>query len=702
MRDSTSTGRGRPTPTRTQGRAAIPAALLLGAAILAGALPAVSARLALAQDLDLGGWTLVQANSTSLYTFPVGTILHPGGYLVLGRYADRASFEAFHGVTLGANVVYLTNTNSSAAVPMINGDETFTLKDAGGAVVDGPTPAFVLTDLSHHRTDPEAAPWTLDDDTPTPGSGVEAPDAVFSGLVISEASDGAGSGNYIYEFVELYYDADAGAGTNLPPAIGGVAHSPTAPVAGDDVTIAAVVTDADGTVGQVLCHYRFDGASFLATAMSPLGGDAYEAVLAAVPGNVVLQYYITAADDLGALSADPADAPATVHAVDVAGLPGAGRVVLFDHAHGQDAGTSGNWRIDDDYPDPLPADPASETAWSGQLSSWAYELHLLGHTVRSNTTALTSAWLDGVDLLVIPEPQNPFTADEIEAVRQFVFAGGSLFFIADHNSSDRDGDGWDSPSILGGYSEPHISVPVGSDVETFCGALFGLHVHVKDEGDNSISGTYTNVNPDPLNPVIHGDYGDVASIVYHVGNVMSLWPAANPDLSEVGAIVSLDEGSPHPAAWSRYGAGRVFGFGDSSDMADGTDAEFHEDNWHEADHRALFLNATMWLLSGSVSAAGDPDLPAPFGLGLRAWPNPFNPQLTLSFELPAEAAVRLAVYDVAGRLVRTLHDGPLPAGPQRFVWDGRDDGGRAAASGTYLVRASDGAALTVRKVVLAR
>lgn len=674
--------------------------LSAGALLVCILLP--GARAPLAQDLDLGGWTLEQASSTSVYTFPAGTVLHPGGYLVLGRYADRAAFEIFHGVTLGPDVVYLTNTNSSAAVPMINGDETYTLKDAAAAVMDGPTPAFLLTNLSHHRTDPEALPWTLNDDTPTPGSGVEAQDAVFSGMVISEASDGAGSGNYIYEFVELYYDADAGTGTNLPPVVSGVSHAPADPIAGDDITITAAATDSDGTIVQVLCFFRYDAAAFTSAAMSPQGGGLYQAILLDAPGDAVLEYYVRAQDDQGAWTSDPAGAPTTVYSVNVQGLPTPARVVLFDHAHGQDAGTNGNWRIDDNYPDPSPALPVSETSWNGQLSSWAYELYLLGHTVRSNTTALSAAWLTGVDLLVIPEPQNPFTAAEIEAVRQFVFAGGSLFFVADHNSSDRDGDGWDSPSILGGYSVPHITVPVGSDVETFCGALFGLHVHVKDEGNNSISGTYTNVNGDPLNPVIHGPYGEVASVVYHVGNVMTLWPAANPHLSEVGAIVSLDAGFPHPAAWSRYGDGKVFGFGDSSDMADGTDSEFHEDNWHEADHRALFLNATMWLLAGGVSGVADPDLPSPFGVDLRAYPNPFNPQLTVAFDLPAAATVDLAVYDLAGRLVRTLYAGAMDAGPRQFTWDGRDMGGRAAASGVYLVRICDGTSVALQKVVLAR
>jgi hypothetical protein len=67
-------------------------------------------------------------------------------------------------------------------------------------------------------------------------------------------------------------------------------------------------------------------------------------------------------------------------------------------------------------------------------------------------------------------------------------------------------------------------------------------------------------------------------------------------------------------------------------------------------------------------------------------PNPFNPRTTIRFDLPAAGNVRLAVYDVAGRLVRVLVAGERPAGSHEAVWDGRDASGRSAPSGSYLAR----------------
>lgn len=83
-------------------------------------------------------------------------------------------------------------------------------------------------------------------------------------------------------------------------------------------------------------------------------------------------------------------------------------------------------------------------------------------------------------------------------------------------------------------------------------------------------------------------------------------------------------------------------------------------------------------------------------------PNPFNPSTQLRFDLPHSAAVRLGVYDLRGRLVRTLLRGEvLPAGSREIQWDGRNDQGLDAASGIYLLRLeSDGQRQTQRAVLL--
>jgi hypothetical protein len=66
------------------------------------------------------------------------------------------------------------------------------------------------------------------------------------------------------------------------------------------------------------------------------------------------------------------------------------------------------------------------------------------------------------------------------------------------------------------------------------------------------------------------------------------------------------------------------------------------------------------------------------------YPNPFNPSTTISFYLPIRDRISLKVYDLLGREVRTLiNNEEHQAGTGSVVWDGKDNAGRAAATGTY-------------------
>ena len=109
--------------------------------------------------------------------------------------------------------------------------------------------------------------------------------------------------------------------------------------------------------------------------------------------------------------------------------------------------------------------------------------------------------------------------------------------------------------------------------------------------------------------------------------------------------------------------------------------------------------------SAMLSPAATSDMPVPVIAELRLHPNrpnPFNPRTTLAFDLPRESRVRLAVFDLAGRLVRTLVDGDLPAGAYEQVWDGADGDGRAMPSGTYVARLEAQGKVETRQLSLVR
>lgn len=169
---------------------------------------------AVSTTLDVGGYTLTQANSTQTYTLPAGTTVPAGGYVVIARNVDKAAFETAWGVTLGPDVVFL---NSGEKAPMINGGETYTLTNAVGAVLDGPTIVLPSTSQSVRRNDPclpagSAGSWTAGAlASATPGSG--AGKGCGAGLVINEFSDASAFAN---EFVELHWDSPAAGGRFYP------------------------------------------------------------------------------------------------------------------------------------------------------------------------------------------------------------------------------------------------------------------------------------------------------------------------------------------------------------------------------------------------------------------------------------------------------------------------------------------------------
>ncbi len=85
-----------------------------------------------------------------------------------------------------------------------------------------------------------------------------------------------------------------------------------------------------------------------------------------------------------------------------------------------------------------------------------------------------------------------------------------------------------------------------------------------------------------------------------------------------------------------------------------------------------------------------------------AYPNPFNPATTVSFMLAGAGRAELALYDAAGRCVRTLVSGDLAAGDHTVVWDGQTDEGSRAPSGVYFARLTAQGVSSVQKLMLVK
>lgn len=266
--------------------------------------------------------------------------------------------------------------------------------------------------------------------------------------------------------------------------------------------------------------------------------------------------------------------------------------VLFDAAHGQTAANA-DWRIDDDNGAPRPADPSSESDWTGSYSAWGYELHRTGRyevaSLRSG--ALTYGTGDDFDLadfdvLVLPEPNNwgdmgrrtnvEKGRAEREAILAFVRAGGGLVMLADHVRSDRDNDGVESIDVLNALLS-----------ELACGMSFNsvdLYEHTRVFGGS---------------PVVVGPFGRLENVSVYNGTSMTVARGSSAEAAVFRAgVTDPTSNMAHNmvlGATCTAEAGRIFAYGDSSIANDGTGGD-PRNAWTEdwKSHRRMLLNATEW------------------------------------------------------------------------------------------------------------
>lgn len=99
-----------------------------------------------------------------------------------------------------------------------------------------------------------------------------------------------------------------------------------------------------------------------------------------------------------------------------------------------------------------------------------------------------------------------------------------------------------------------------------------------------------------------------------------------------------------------------------------------------------FLSLFENFAETSVKNPQDSPILPSFYILHQNFPNPFNPITTISYELPEKGYVKLYVFDITGRLVKTLQDGEQNAGVYQFQWSGENWNGKKVVSGLYFYR----------------
>lgn len=237
--------------------------------------------------------------------------------------------------------------------------------------------------------------------------------------------------------------------------------------------------------------------------------------------------------------------------------------VLFDLTKSEDSGNA-DWRID------------------GAYSEWAKELRGNGYVVETLTgSAITTSSLQGVSVLIVPEPQDPFSDSERGVVLTFVQNGGGLLLIGDHRTSDRNNNGWDSPEVFNGWDGTSPSNPAQSTRKSLDSAnLFGL----KFSFNSSFSSPVLTATALRVHPVLTG----VTKTGVYVGTSIDI----------LAGVSLLGTGGKSYLGANEVGQGRILAYGDSSAFSDGSMSNGTNDqrnNWGKLDNARLGENMVGWL-----------------------------------------------------------------------------------------------------------
>lgn len=201
--------------------------------------------------------------------------------------------------------------------------------------------------------------------------------------------------------------------------------------------------------------------------------------------------------------------------------------------------------------------------------------------------------------------------------------------------------------------------------------------------------------------------------VHHLnesGNVIGFrrWDAEN-DFVVVANFSNTDYsdyriGLPQDGKWREALNSQDFIYGGSGQMNDGTliSEPIAYNGYSQSIAIELSKMAFVVLQKGGVQTDAGDISPSAVNFLEPNYPNPFNPSTMIRFSLAESGPVTLRIYDVSGRLVRTLVENTIPQGIHEVRWDGTNLRGDAAASGVYFCRLVTAGFTNSRRIVLLR
>jgi len=428
------------------------------------------------------------------------------------------------------------------------------------------------------------------------------------------------------------------------------------------------------------------------------------------PDGTRVQYWITAEDVLGNTSAAPAGAPWPTYSFVVSSVseivfddcevPGAWTVDPLNN----DTATTGIWEHGDPigtYED-LPVQPEDDHTPDPGVNCWFTGQHTPGQSsgyndIDNGVTTIDSPTYDvsGLGTVAVTywrwfsNDQGNSPGEDPWVVQVSGNGGGTWATVENTTASSSE---WQQVSFV---VNDLVANPTAVKLR-FQAADYGAGSLVEAAVDDLTISASTTV-ADLLAPTV--TVQSPSGGVYANGQNLAVAWTASDDVGVVHARVrlSLDGGVTYPLLLAE---GPLDGSLDwtvdvPSDQASYA-ARVRVEVLDGQERLASALSGAFTIEPGTTAA---PEVPRALALD-QNHPNPFNPQTVIGFSVPRAQDVRLKIYDVQGKLVRTLVSGRLEAGVHQVTWRGRDDRGGQVASGLYFYRLTSDDGEHVRKMTL--
>ena len=296
-----------------------------------------------------------------------------------------------------------------------------------------------------------------------------------------------------------------------------------------------------------------------------------------------------------------------------------------------------------------------------------------------------SAWHEVCDLMCA-ESYGEIRA--LVSTEDGLVAGGAFHTIDNENAnhaailSDGTWSAFDG-GVTGGYHHTGVHAIADYDGSLFFGGDF---THAGDKVSCSIASWFVGQTP-----VVLRDFAARASRIDGRPRVDLSWRIEGNDEARFD-LTAEQGGVRRSVVWGSDDQG-WFAIDDDPALLAGGEVRYTLQGRLAGEDWLTLADEMVTVVGGDPNAAP----------GLSAWPNPANPMTAVRLEMPVPAAdARVGVYDLRGRCVKRLHEGPLPAGPSVLLWSGEGDDGRPAPSGVYFVRAAGTGKAAVAKVSLVR